>query len=55
VAINSVALTLDTFEDLNKLKEAYFYYVCDATIGNYKVREAIISRVLAKGPVFSSE
>ncbi|KAF1361159.1 kinase-like protein [Lizonia empirigonia] len=48
-------LGLDTIEDPKKLKEAYFHYVCDAMRRNEKVREAIASRVLEKGPVFSSE
>ena len=48
-------LGLETIEDPRKLKQAYFQYVCDAMKRNDKVREAITSRVLAKGPVFSSE
>ncbi|KAF3036509.1 hypothetical protein E8E11_003611 [Didymella keratinophila] len=46
---------LETIEDPKKLKQAYFHYVCDAMKRSDKVREAITSRVLAKGPVFSSE
>jgi serine/threonine protein kinase len=48
-------LGLETIEDPKKLKQAYFQYVCDAMKRSDKVREAITSRVLAKGPVFSSE
>jgi serine/threonine protein kinase len=48
-------LGLETIEDPKKLKQAYFQYVCDAMKRSDKVREAITSRVLAKGPVFTSE
>lgn len=48
-------LGLEAIEDPKKLKKAYFQYVCDAMKRSEKVREALASRVLAKGPVFSSE
>ncbi|KAJ8116775.1 hypothetical protein OPT61_g1869 [Boeremia exigua] len=48
-------LGLETIEDPKKLEQAYFQYVCDAMKRNDKIREAITTRILAKGPVFSSE
>lgn len=48
-------LGLETIEDPKKLKQAYFQYICDAAKRSNKVREAITSRILTKGPVFSSE